>query len=201
MSLVTITNAHTSEERIIRYLPGRPKQYRFNGQTGRFNINGTKDVGTSLTVQPIAWHIFEENLFARGRKEVWAELFFVDETDAVSSIMFNNSSVNELYSLIEPLFYDDLTLADVVLTITAEKKQNTKVTPIGTYYIAQFEYKPAGPGTKAMFEELAQQAPLFRADTLTPTAVTSLVSDFFAYGIETHAQPAQLEAAKQEANN
>ena len=200
MSLISVTNSQTGESRTIKYLAGRPKQYRFNGQTGRFNINGTKDVGTSLTVQPVAWHIFEENLFARGRKELWAELFFVDETDALSCIMFNNSSVNELYGLIEPLFYDGLALADVVLTITAEKKQNTKVTPIGTYYIAQFDYKPATPGTKAMFEEVAQRVPVYRTDTITPTAVTSLVSDFFAYGLDLpQTVQAQLAAPAEEA--
>lgn len=59
MSLVTVTNPVTTEQRVIKYLPGRPRQYRFNGQTGRFNINGTKDIGTSLTVQPVAWHIFD----------------------------------------------------------------------------------------------------------------------------------------------
>ena len=106
----------------IKYLPGRPRQYRFNAQTGRFSINGTDDVGDSFTIQPAAWRIFEDDLFARGRVEIWAELFFVDSKSALSSLMFNNSSVNELYRLIERLFYDDLKLSDVILTITSEKK-------------------------------------------------------------------------------
>ena len=120
--------------------------------------------------------------------------------------MFNNSSVNELYNLIEPLFYDDLTLADVVLTITAEKKVNEKVTPKGTWYLAQFEYTAADPADVTTLREYAQKNPVFRADTLTPTAVYSILSEIFAYGLQLP-QPApgvdspiaQLEAPKQAA--
>lgn len=170
----------------IKYLIGRPRQYRFNGQTGRFNINGTQDVGTSLTFQPVAWRIFEESLFGRQRSEVWAELFFVDESACLSSIMFNNSSVNELYNLIEPLFYDDLTLADVILTVTADKKENTKIQPKGTWYLAQFAYVPAdGKDTDAL-RSFALTHPILREDTLTDTAVPRVTAYTYAVGY-THA--------------
>ncbi|GAA4461871.1 hypothetical protein GCM10023189_37870 [Nibrella saemangeumensis] len=167
----------------IKYLQGRPKQYRFNGQTGRFNINGTTDVGTTLTIQPLAWRIFDENLFARGRNETWAELFFVDDKGALSAIMFNNSSVNELFNLIEPLFYDDLQLSDVVLTITSEKKKNEKVQPAGTWFLARFTYKPADPATVAELREFVTSIPVYRQDTLTSTAVYHVVADSFAVGL------------------
>ncbi len=52
-----------------KYLAGRPKQYRFNGQTGQFNLNGTEYIGTSLSIQPLTWRIFEENLFAEVAKK------------------------------------------------------------------------------------------------------------------------------------
>ena len=81
----------------------------------------------SFSFQPIAWRIFEENLFARGRKETWAELFFVDVKDCVCAIMVNNTTLEELRKLAENLFYrpaeaDDLTLADIVLTIKPENR-------------------------------------------------------------------------------
>ncbi len=197
MKFNTVDEVTSEVSSLIKCLaPGRPRQYRFNGQTGRFNIDGTRDMGTSLTIQPVAWRIFEENLFNRSRNEVWAELFFVDSSSALSSIMFNNSSVNELYNLIEPLFYDDLTLAHVVLTITSEKKKNEKVQPAGTWFLAKFSYVPADPADVQELREYALKNPVYRADTLTATAVYSVVSDTFAAGhtLPAPAAPAELPA-------
>lgn len=191
-------NEETSEvTSLIKCLaPGRPRQYRFNGQTGRFNIDGTRDMGTTLTLQPIAWRIFEENLFSRGRNETWAEIFFVDDTFALSSIMFNNSSVNELFGMLEPLFYDDLSLAHVILTVTSEKKKNEKVQPAGTWFLAKFEYKPANVDDVQELREYALKTPVYRADTITATAVYAVVSDTFAagYALPEPVTPAQLPA-------
>lgn len=182
----------------IKYLQGRPRQYRFNGQTERFNINGVTDVGTTLSIQPIAWRIFEENLFSRGRNETWAEVFFVDEKNALSSIMFNNSSVNELFNLIEPLFYDDLQLSDIVLTVTTEKKKNEKVQPAGTWFLAKFEYKAADNQTVSELKEFALTNPVYRLDTITSTAVYQVVSDTFAVGFSLPAPVAIPEATSVE---
>ena len=167
----------------IKYMPGSPRQYRFNAQNGRFNIDGTQDVGDSFTFQPIAWRIFEDSLFARGRVETWAELFFVDDKKAMSSVMFNNSSVYELRRLMERLFYDDLKLSDVVLKVTSEKKVNEKITPKGTWYLAVFEYEAADPVNVSELAAFAQSNPVYRADTLTGAAEYSLVSDSYAYDL------------------
>lgn len=174
-----------------KYLAGRPKQYRFNGQTGQFNLNGTEYIGTSLSIQPLTWRIFEENLFARGRKEEWAEVFFVDNTDAVSAIMFSNSSVGRLLKLIEQLFYIDLTLTDVVLSIKPEKKENDK----GKYFVAGFEYKEADKAQVQALQAFAEDVPIFRTDTLTPTAVYKLVSPTFRLPEVEQAEEALLMAS------
>ncbi|MBB5287075.1 hypothetical protein HNQ92_005237 [Rhabdobacter roseus] len=167
----------------IKYMPGSPRQYRFNAQTGRFNINGIQDVGDRFSFQPIAWRIFEDDLFARGRIEAWAELFFVDRQGAMSSLMFNNSSVYELRRLMERLFYDDLKLSDVVLKVTSEKKVNEKVTPKGTWYLAVFEYEAADPAQVVELTAFAQSHPIYRAETLTRAAEHSLISESYAYGL------------------
>jgi len=162
-----------------KYLEGHPKQYRFNGQTGRFNLNGETDLGNKMTIQPVAWRIFEENLFERGRKEQWAEIFFVDDKNCISVVMFNNTSVNVLFGLIEPLFYEELSLSDVMLTISAEKKENTKITPKGTYYIAKFSYVPADATKVKEVRDFVRDHRIYRADTLTPTAEYKAVSKGF----------------------
>lgn len=99
---------------------------------------------SAVRLQPIAWRIFEENLFARGRKETWAELFFVDEKDCVSSIMVNNTTLEELRKLAENLFYDDIKLSDIVLTIKPEKAENEREGQKRTWYIA-------GPPVRTVF--------------------------------------------------
>lgn len=140
-------------------------------------------MGDSFTFQPIAWRIFEDSLFARGRVETWAELFFVDDKKAMSSVMFNNSSVYELRRLMERLFYDDLKLSDVVLKVTSEKKVNEKITPKGTWYLAVFEYEVADPMNVSELAAFVQLNPVYRADTLTGAAEHSLISDSYAYGL------------------
>lgn len=178
------SNTETSDlSNTIKYMPGSPRQYRFNAQNGRFNIDGTQDVGDSFSFQPIAWRIFEDSLFARGRVETWAELFFVDDKKAMSSVMFNNSSVYELRRLMERLFYDDLKLCDVVLKVTSEKKINEKITPKGTWYLAVFEYEAADPVNVTELAAFAQSNPVYRRETLTGAVEHSLISDSYACGL------------------
>ena len=151
----------------FRYLTGHPRQYRFDGKAGAFNINGAQIVGRTLTFQPIAWRIFADDILGMGVK-TWAELFFIDEKNCVSAVLFHGYSVDNLFRLIEPLFYEGLTLADVVITATAEKKQNEKVG--GTYYLAEFTYKEAQPEPTAMYKAYVKDVPIYRAETLTDRA-------------------------------
>ena len=109
----------------FRYLPGHPRQIRFDAKAGQFNINGTTPLGQSLRFIPLAWRIFSDDILNMGRK-TWAELYFTDDKGAVCAVLFHGYSVENLYRLIEPLFYDDLTLADVVVKVQAEKKETTK---------------------------------------------------------------------------
>ena len=126
--------------RRYKYLEGHPRQYRFDAKEGVFNINGAEKLGRTLTFQPIAWRIFTDNILNMGTKN-WAEIFFIDEKNCVSALLFHGYSVDNIFRLIEPLYYDDLTLADVVITAVAEKKEIHKIQPKGVYYIANFTYK------------------------------------------------------------
>ena len=85
-----------------RYLEGHPKGYRFDAKEGEFNINGIKKLGRTLTFRPIAWRIFVDNILNMGVKN-WAELFFIDEKNGVSAILFHGYSVDNIFRLIEPL--------------------------------------------------------------------------------------------------
>lgn len=155
--------------RPYKYLEGHPRQYRFDAKEGVFNINGVEKLGRTLTFQPIAWRIFTDNILNMGTKN-WAELFFIDEKNCVSAVLFHGYSVDNIFRLIEPLYYDDQTLADVVITATAEKKENNKIQPKGVYYVSTFSYKLGDPARTAELKRYAQEVKVFRQETLTDIA-------------------------------
>ena len=185
-----------------KYLEGHPRQYRFDAKEGVFNINGTEKVGgpshgRTLTFQPIAWRIFTDNILNMGTKN-WAEIFFIDEKNCVSAVLFHGYSVDNIFRLIEPLYYDDLTLADVVITAVAEKKENSKIQPKGIYYIANFSYKMADPTVSAELKQYAGDYKVFRQETLTDIANIKTAFNYynpFAHVIDEPA-PALLTAGE-----
>ncbi|CCH02285.1 hypothetical protein FAES_4285 [Fibrella aestuarina BUZ 2] len=169
-----------------KYLEGHPRQYRFDAKEGVFNVNGVEKLGRTLTFQPIAWRIFTDNILNMGTKN-WAELFFIDEKNCVSAVLFHGYSVDNIFRLIEPLYYDDLTLADVVITATAEKKENNKIQPKGIYYIANFSYQMANPEKSAELKLFAQDYKVFRQETLTDIANIKTAFNYynpFAHAID-----------------
>lgn len=153
----------------FRYLPGHPRQVRFDAKAGQFNIGGTVPLGNLLSFIPLAWRVFQDDILSMGRK-LWAELFFADDKGAICAVLFHGYSVENLYRLIEPLFYDDLTLADVTVKVTAEKKQTTKDGKTATYYIAQFSYEAADAAEVAARRDFARDFPIWRAETYTGNA-------------------------------
>ena len=184
----------------FRYLPGHPRQVRFDAKAGQFNIGGTVPLGSSLSFIPLAWRIFQDDILNMGRK-LWAELFFADDKGAICAVLFHGYSVENLYRLIEPLFYDDLTLADVVVKVQAEKKETTKEGKKATYYIAQFSYEPAPTEEVAARRDYARDLPIWRAETYTGAADTRIQHGYTvpAEGDDPHGleieTPAALPAA------
>jgi hypothetical protein len=181
----------------FRYLPGHPRQVRFDAKAGQFSIGGTVPLGNSLSFIPLAWRIFQDDILNMGRK-LWAELFYADEKGAVCAVLFHGYSVENLYRLIEPLFYDDLTLADVVVKVTAEKKQTTKEGKTATYYIAQFSYEPAPAEEVAARRDYARDLPIWRTETYTEAADIRIQHGYTVPedgDPHTSAQPAELPQA------
>jgi hypothetical protein len=184
-----------------KYLEGHPRQYRFDAKEGVFNINGVEKLGRTLTFQPIAWRIFTDNILNMGTKN-WAEIFFIDEKNCVSAVLFHGYSVDNIFRLIEPLYYDDLTLADVVITATAEKKENKKIQQggfpsKGIYYIANFTYQMANAEKSAELKQFAQDYKIFRQETLSDIANIKTAFNYynpFLHAVEEPVGPALLMA-------
>ncbi len=179
-----------------KYLEGHPRQYRFDAKEGLFNINGVEKLGgpmqgRALTFQPVAWRIFTDNILSMGTKN-WAELFFIDEKNCLSAILFHGYSVDNIFRLIEPLYYDDLTLADVVITAVAERKENNRIQPKGVYYIANFSYQLADPEKTAELALFSHDHKIFRQETLTDIANIKTAFNYYNPFAQTAEEPAQV---------
>lgn len=175
-----------TETPTFKYLPGHPRQIRFDAKAGVFNIGGGQVLGKSIRVIPMALRIFSDNILNMGRK-VWAELFYVDAAGCVCAVLFHGYSVENLQKLNASLFYDDLKLTDVVLTVEAARKQTEKEGKPATYYIAEFSYTPADPAEVQARQEFAEDVELYREETLTGTADTRLVQGYrLPAGYEPH---------------
>ncbi|GAB2778765.1 hypothetical protein GCM10027275_22780 [Rhabdobacter roseus] len=172
------------------YFEGRPREYRFNGQSGQFNLYGdrilTDEKGRTLmafSFQPIAYRIFEDTLFGRTVRELWAEIFFIDNENCVSSIMFNNTSVSELYRMMEPILYERQTLCDVLVTVRPEKVFS-KSDPTRSWFIARFSYETALVEKVREMREFTRDCRIYRSETLTSSAQHKLISRSYYNAIE-----------------
>lgn len=185
---VETTDEETGEivaESKFLYLEGFPREYRFNGQNGQFNQYGERILTdtngkpiTEFSFTPIAYRIFEDTLFMRTEREVWAEFFFIDVDNCVSSLMINNTSVSELYRMMQPVFYERKTLCDLVITIRPEKV--TSKTDAGkSWYIARFSYAAADVSSLKVIRDYVRDHHIYRSETLTDSATHRIVSKYF----------------------
>lgn len=163
-------NADGAQVPNVKYLVGEPRPIRFDAKAGSFNANGKEQLGSSLTFQPLAWEFFNGNILNMGLKS-WVEFFYLDERNRLCSILFHGNSVNALKQVQVPLFYDDMRLADVILTVTAEKKEYTKIQPKSVYYIADFQYVEADTKRTADLAEFAASTPIYREETINDTRI------------------------------
>jgi hypothetical protein len=117
----------------------------------------------------MAWRFFEDDILQMGKKK-WVELFFVDDKNCVSAILFHGYSREHLEKLAQDLFYEDVTLADIVITVKFTQKKNEKIKPAATYHIAEFELEElADPEKVKELHAFAQEHKIYRTETLTDT--------------------------------
>lgn len=153
----------------IKYLKGRPRPYRFDASRGQLNINGEIPVtnpGKPFTIIPIAYRIFTDRLFELPRRE-WLELFFIDEAGAISIVMFHGYSVEEFMQMTQKLFYEDLGITEIEITVSPQAKESK--TSGSKYYIASFEYKAAPKEYVETVKGIMAGLEVYRADTLRPS--------------------------------
>jgi len=143
------------------YFAGHPVIIRFNGQTGRFSQDGKLDLGTSLTLIPLAWKIFEGDVF--GRSGSFLELFYVDRQRSVCCVMFTNTSVAIFQKFCAQLISQGQDLSRTEITITPSVRKNKQIN--SSYHVAEFSGQPANPRAVQMLAEFACDFPIYRLET------------------------------------
>ncbi len=175
-SLVTnFVNTETGELP-IKYRPGFPRHYRFDASRGVFNLNEmtiTKK-GEPLTFIPIAYRIFKDDILGFGLKK-WAEFFFINQVGHVGSLLFHGYSVENLERKTNELFYDEVNLSEVILTVTPIEKTKKEGEGKGSkYFIAEFSYQILSNNQRQEIKLLGETLNAWRADTLTGDSTIEL---------------------------
>lgn len=146
----------------VRYTEGMPKNYRFDSQKGRFNIDGVTDIGTELTFTPLGFRIFKGDPFGQGAVKLWAELFFIDEMYCLSCITFGGTSAQEILALQGRLYYNSQELTDVEISVSSVPKSSDK----GRWHLATFKTKPAKPAVVEFNRLVMGDTKIYRLSTI-----------------------------------
>ena len=169
------TNAETGELE-IKYRPGFPRNYRFDASRGVFSLNEmtiTKK-GEPLTFISISYRIFKDDILGFGLKK-WAEFFFLNQAGHVCSLLFHGYSVENLERKTNELFYDEVNLSEVILTVTPIEKTKKEGEGKGSkYYIAEFSYQVLTNEQRNEIKLLGEALNIWRADTLTGDSTMEL---------------------------
>jgi len=172
-----LVNEKTGEVK-LKYLPGYPRQIRFDASRGFFNIKGeiplTKK-GEEFTVLPVAYRIFKDDILGMGRK-LWVEFFFINNSNQMCALMLHGYSVQNLMRQTDEMFYDDVSLADVALTIKPVEKTCSTADDQGKfpkYFMCEFSYKKLNKKTLDTLSTAIKGLQIWRADTLTGDAMVS----------------------------
>lgn len=149
----------------IRYREGIPLSYRFDASRGIVNFAGKDTVSGQngvFSVVPVAMRIFEGDLFDYSHR-LWAELFFINSDGNMCCIMFHGYSVEELKSLESDLYYSDLKINEVILTMTPKKTESKETG--NTFYIATFDFEKADKDYLDVIGTVCKDFRIYRQDT------------------------------------
>ena len=164
----SFANAETGELQ-IKYRPGFPRHYRFDASKGLFSLSEMNITKKSepLSLIPISYRLFQDDILGYGLKK-WAEFFFINQLGHVCSLLFHGYSVENLERCTSDLFYDEVNLSEVILTVMPIEKTKKEGEGKGNkYFIADFSYKVLSNEQRNEIKLLGESLNVWRTDTLT----------------------------------
>jgi len=182
--MIEVPNRITGEVKLVpkyKYMPGYPKEIRFDAKSGNFNNAGITKMGNELIMLPVAWRFFEDEILGMKRRS-WAEIFFLDNENNICSILFHDYSVNNFKSVLPQLHYTDQELNQVRVKVTVSEHTALKLDGKPKYFLANFEFLPIEESETDMLIELyqfSQTQQFYRKSTLTPVADMELSFNYY----------------------
>ncbi len=180
-----LVNGETGEITAIQYLVGHPRTYRFDASRGFFTLNGITPISKkdqAVTIIPIAYRIFKADILGVKGKQ-WVELFFLNGRNQVCSLLMHGYSVDSLLESTTDLFYDDVNLCGVALTIQPigkTSKQQDENGKYPKYFIGKFSYQLLDQVAKENLEAATKDLQIWRADTVTTEVETQVAVNYQA---------------------
>jgi hypothetical protein len=169
------TDSETGELQ-IKYRPGFPRNYRFDASRGLFGLNemAITKKGEPLSFMAISYRIFQDDILGYGLKK-WVEFFFINQLGHVCSLLFHGYSVENLERCTQDLFYDEVNLSEVILTVTPIEKTKKEGEGKGSkYFIAEFSYQVLTNEQRNEIKWLGEALNVWRIDTLTRNSTMEL---------------------------
>ena len=167
-----LVNAENGEVTPVQYLVGHPRAYRFDASRGFFSLNGITPISKkeeAITIIPIAYRIFTADILGIKGKQ-WVEIFFLNGRNQVCNLLMHGYSVESLLDSTTDLFYDDVNLCGVALTIQPIEKTSKQQDDNGKYpkyYIGKFSYQLLEEVAKENLQAATEGLQIWRSDTVT----------------------------------
>ena len=105
--------------------------------------------------------------------------------------MVHGYSVEHFFNMSQKLFYEDLKITEIKITITPQERQTAKGEK---YYIAEFEHEAADADYLKLAKVSIKDFELFREDTIQPTNTMIVWENYPLCIVESE----KLEAAAEE---
>ena len=130
--------------------------------------------GEPLSFIPISYRIFLDDILGYGLKK-WVEFFFINQLGHVCSLLFHGYGVENLEKGTYDLFYDEVNLSEVILTVRPIEKTKKEGEGKGSkYFIAEFSYQVLTNDQRQEINLLGEALNIWRADTLTGDSTIEL---------------------------
>ena len=178
-----LVNGETGEITAIQYLVGHPRTYRFDASRGFFTLNGITPISKkeqAVTIIPVAYRIFKADILGVKGKQ-WVELFFLNGRNQVCSLLMHGYSVESLLDSTTDLFYDDVNLCGVALTIQPIEKTSKQQDENGKYpkyFIGKFSYQLLDEVAKENSQAATKDLQIWRTDTVTTEVETQVAVNY-----------------------
>ena len=178
-----LVNAENGEVAKIKYLAGFPRSYRFDASRGYFNVGGIQAISKKdepITIIPVAYRIFTADILGVTGKK-WVEIFFLNESNQLCNILFHGYSVDSLLENTQELFYDDVNLCGVALTIQPIGKTSKQQDENGKhpkYYIGKFTYQLLDEVARENLQAATKGLQIWRSDTVATEVDTQIAVNY-----------------------